>query len=89
MSSQAKILEVDATPVCPDDFVLPPHYAINKALAAIYNSQKIRGSEEHWLWGFAPAVAAGRCDLEALSRDIESGPTSCATMTSCGRVCSK
>tara|TARA_B100000953_G_C18023548_1_gene421221 strand:- start:976 stop:2052 length:1077 start_codon:yes stop_codon:yes gene_type:complete len=88
MSSQAKILEVDATPVCPDDFVLPPHYAINKALAAIYNSQKIRGSDEHWLWGFAPAVAAGRLDLEDLSRNIESGPTSCATMT-CERSTSR
>lgn len=81
MNERAKLSEADAAPACGDDFVLPAFFAINAALKAIHNAQDIRGTADHWLWGFAPSVAAGRLDLNALSKDIESGPTSCATMT--------
>lgn len=81
MNSQANISQTDAVPVGKRDFVLPSHYAINAAMAEMHSSQKVRGTNDHWLWGFAPAVATGRLDFAAFSHDIENGAAACATMT--------
>lgn len=82
MSAQEKITKADVTGSCPDDFVLPAYYAIRSALNAIYESQNVRDTDDHWLFKFAPSVAAGKLNFAEFSKDIETGPSSVAVMSS-------
>ena len=81
MGEQAKLFGAEAVSVRDETFALPAYYAIRAALNTLHDAQDVRGTDEHWLWSSASSLTAKRLDLEALSRDIETGPSAKSLMT--------
>lgn len=55
---------------------IPSRHAINQAFRTIYSSTALNGSDRHWLMWAKQGVGNRRLDVDAVARDVSSGPTS-------------